>query len=50
MQKFEAVEELKQRIIQENRLITPDMLRNFWRELDRLDICRATTGADFKTV
>ncbi|GFS43489.1 uncharacterized protein TNIN_90901 [Trichonephila inaurata madagascariensis] len=45
-QKISTVEELIKRIIQTIRLITPDRLRNTWRELDyHLNICRATKGA-----
>jgi hypothetical protein len=41
-----VVADLRQRIIEEAELITPQMLINTWQELEyRLDICRATTGA-----
>jgi hypothetical protein len=37
--------DLRQRIIEAVKLITPHMLINTWQELEyRLDICRATTG------
>jgi hypothetical protein len=38
--------DFRQRIIEAVELITPHMLINTWQKLEnRLDICRATTGA-----
>jgi hypothetical protein len=38
--------DLRQRIIEAVEIITPHMLIKTWQELEnRLDICRATTGA-----
>jgi hypothetical protein len=44
--KFSDLADLRQRIIEAVELITPHMLINTWQKLEnRLDICRATTGA-----
>jgi hypothetical protein len=41
--------DLRQRIIEVIELITPHMLINTWQALEyRLDICRATTGANIE--
>ena len=41
--------DLRQRIIEAVELITTHMLINTWQELQyRLDICRATTGAQIE--
>ena len=49
-EKFERyLADLRQRIIEAVELITPHMLINTWQELEyRLDICRATTGAQIE--
>jgi hypothetical protein len=44
--KVRDLADLRQRIIEVVKLITPHMLINTWQEPEyRLDICRATTGA-----
>jgi hypothetical protein len=44
--KFRDLADLRQRIIEAVGLITRHMLINTWEKLEnRLDICRATTGA-----
>jgi hypothetical protein len=47
--KVRDLADLRQRIIEAVELITPHMVINTWQELEnRLDICRATTGADIE--
>ena len=47
--KVRDVADLRQRIIEAVELITPHMLINTWKEVEyRLDICRATTGANIE--
>jgi hypothetical protein len=41
--------DLRQHVIEAVELITPPMLINTWQEFEyRLDICRATTGANIE--
>jgi hypothetical protein len=47
--KVRDLADLRQCIIEAFELITPHMLINAWQELEyRLDICRATTGAQIE--
>ena len=47
--KVQDLADLIQRIIEAVELITSHMLINKWQELEyRLDICRATTGANIE--
>jgi hypothetical protein len=47
--KVRDVADLRQHIIEAVELITPHMPINTWQELEyRLDICRATTGAQIE--